>query len=146
MIPEFVDINGIWNLLPPGVHDATLKEVEERFATNEERKYLFEGFNRGVKNLRAAGCKTVYLDGSFVSEKENPGDFDACWEPVGVDDGNLDRVLLDFSDKRRRQKLKYGGEFFPSTLRAEGVLTFLEYFQRDRHTGQVKGIIRIRLK
>jgi len=145
MIPDPVNINGIWDCLPPGIHDATLLEIEQRFATNETRKALYEGFRRGTQSLEKAGCKTVFLNGSFVSEKPNPGDFDACWDPIGVDDKKLDPELLDFSDGRRRQRLKYGGEFFPSSAEADGSRTFVEFFQTDKYTGREKGIIRIRL-
>lgn len=145
MIPKFVDIKGVWKVLPPGIHDATLGEVQQRFAKNEKRRLLYEGFRRGVLSLKNAGCSVVFLDGSFVSDKPNPGDFDACWEPAGVDPSKLDLELLDFSDGRREQKLKYGGEFFPSSAEADGSRTFVEYFQTDRHTGKPKGIIRIRL-
>ena len=145
MIPEFVDINGVWNSLPPGIYDASLQEVELSFATNETRKTQYDGFRRGLRSLRNAGCKIVYLDGRFVTDKPRPGDFDACLENIGVDYNKLDPVLLDFSHKRRRQKQKYGGEFFPSSVKADGSWTFLEYFQIDKYTGKKKGIIRIRL-
>ena len=145
MIPDSIDINGVWNVLPPGVHDATMDEIELRFARNDIRRELFEGFGRGVHALYLAGCRTVFLDGSYVTEKPKPGDFDACWDPSGVDATKLDPVLLDFSDKRRNQKLKYGGEFFPSSASADGTRTFVEFFQTDRHSGKPKGIIRVRL-
>ncbi len=145
MIPEFVDIKSVWNVLPPGIHDATLDEIEHRFATNDTRKRLYQGFREGVEALRKAGCQVVYLDGSFVSEKEHPGDFDACWELAGVDERRLDPVLLEFSHRRISQKLKYGGEFFPSSAEADGSRTFLEYFQEDIYTQKAKGIIRIQI-
>lgn len=145
MIPEFIDVSSVWNVLPPGIHDATLDEIEQRFATNDTRRQIFEGLKKGVEALRKAGCRVVYLDGSFISEKERPDDFDACWEPTGVDDKTLDPVLLDFSLMRKNQKLKYGGEFFPSSAKADGSRTFLEYFQEDKYTQKAKGIIRIQL-
>lgn len=145
MIPGMVDIKSAWKVLPPGIHDATLEEIEARFATNERRRALFEGFARGVQSLKDAGCTVVYLDGSFVSDKPNPGDFDACWDPAGVDPDKLDPVLLDFAEGRKRQKQKYRGEFFPSSSRADGASTFLEYFRRDKETNNEKGIIRLRL-
>jgi len=40
MIPAFVDIGGPRKVLPPGVHNATLEEVEKRFAMSDHRKYL----------------------------------------------------------------------------------------------------------
>ena len=145
MIPDHVTINGVWKVLPPGIHDATLQEIEQRFATNDKRRALFEGLKRGVESLRRAGCKAIFLDGSFVSDKLNPGDFDACWDPVGVSATKLDLVLLNFDDGRREQKLKYGGEFFPSSAKADGTRTYVEFFQVDKDTGKAKGIIRIQL-
>lgn len=145
MIPEFTDIGGPWRVLPPGIHDATMAEIEQRFATDEHRGHLFSGFQSGVGALRFAGCRSVFLDGSFVTEKTRPADFDVCWDPAGVDPAKLDPVLLDFSDGRLKQKRKYGGEFFPSSSRAGTAWTFLEFFQIDRFTGHAKGIIRVRL-
>lgn len=145
MIPDHVDINSLWDVLPSGIHDASMAEVEQRFATNSGRAKLFEGLKQGVESLRRAGCKAVYLDGSYVTAKENPADFDACWDPLGVDVKKLDPVLLDFSNKRANQKIKYGGEFFPSSAKADAAATFINFFQVDRYTGMPKGILRIRL-
>ncbi len=145
MLPKAVNINGVWDVLPPGVHVSTMKEIEKRFAVNDIRKVLFKGFSRGVKALEKAGCRMVFLDGSFVTEKERPGDFDACWEPRGVVLAKLDPVFLDFSDRRRRQKQKYGGEFFPSSSKADGSRTFVDFFQINKLSGKQKGIIQIRL-
>lgn len=145
MIPAHVNIHGVWKVLPPGIHDATLQEIEQRFATNETRKILFEGFKKGIETLKEAGCRIIFLNGSFVTDKPYPGDYDACWDPSGVDGDLLDPVLLDFSHGRKAQKLKYGGEFFISSMRADGSHTFVDYFQIDKDTGSTKGIIRIQL-
>lgn len=83
MIPNLIDIGGIWNVLPPGIHDATLTEVEQCYATNVIRKTLYDGFRKGVIALSNAGCKAIFLNGSFVSDKPDPGDFDSCWDPTG---------------------------------------------------------------
>ena len=141
MIPKFVDIGGPWNVLPPGVHDATIKEVEARFATSDHRKHLFSGFRNGVMALRKAGCRKVFLDGSFITEKPVPGDFDVCWDSTGVDPAKLDPVFLDFSDRRKKQKGHFHGEFFPANLLADEKHFFLDYFQIDKYTGNTKGII-----
>jgi len=145
VIPQSVDVNGIWNVLPPGVHPATLEEIEHRFVTNEKRRTLFSGFCKAVDALRRAGCTAIYLDGSFVCDKPEPGDFDACWDPTGVDSAKLDPVLLDFSDRRKRQKEKFGGELFPSGAKADGVSTFVAFFQADKFSGGAKGIIQVQL-
>ena len=82
-----------------------------------------------------------------MTVKRRPGDFDACWDAAGVNLTLLDPVLLDFSDARGAQKSTYQGEFFPAQLNEfSSGLTFLEFFQIDRETGDAKGIIAIDLR
>lgn len=145
MIPDLINIGAAWKVLPSGVHNATFIDIKRCFATNERRESLYEGLLRGCQALKSAGCIAVYLDGSYVTEKPTPGDFDVCWDPKGVDPNKLDPVFLDFDDRRRNQKQKYGGEFFPSSEKADGSLTFVDFFRTDRDTGKEKGIICIRL-
>lgn len=145
MIPDLIDIGAPWKVLPAGIHDSTLDEVEQCYATNIKRRELFKGLVRACKSLKSAGCETIYLDGSYVTDKPSPSDYDACWNPYHVDAKKIDPVFLDFSKKRASQKLKYGGEFFLPTARADGTHFFLQYFQSDKHTGLPKGIIRINL-
>lgn len=146
MIPDFVDIGGPWKVLPLGVHDATLNEVETHFATSVHRKRLFAGFKEGVLALRKAGCRKIFLDGSFITEKPVPYDFDVCWDTMGVDFAKLNPVFLDFSDNRKNQKDCFHGEFFPIHLLADGKRIFLEFFQIDKDTGGAKGIICIKFQ
>lgn len=100
-----------------------------------------------MQSLRVAGCKTVYIDGSFVTIKRNPGDFDGCWNIEGVEPELLDPVLLTFDAGRAAQKAKYLGELFPAQM-SEGATgqTFLEFFQVEKETGAVKGIVVIDLR
>ena len=147
MIPPLVILKGSpWTVLPPGVHPARLDDVESAFATNPWRRDLFDGLVDGAGRLRTAHCPTIYLDGSYVTGKPRPQDFDACWEPSGVDQGKLDPVFLDFSNGRAAQKVAFKGEFFPSSvISADVTATFLVFFQLDRFTGKRKGIISISL-
>ncbi len=95
-----------------------------------------------MENLKNAGCPIVYVNGSFVTAKEVPNDFDACWEETGVDPTVLDPVLLTFDPGRVTQKAKYLGELFPASAIASGdSFSFLEFFQTDKETGSPKGII-----
>lgn len=144
VILDFVDIGGLWKVLPPGVHDATLEEVEARFASSDHRKRLFAGFKEGVIALRKAGCQKIFLDGSFITEKPIPGDFDVCWDHIGVEDKKLDPVFSDFNDRRKKQRERFRGEFFPTHLLADGKHLFLDFFQIDKDTGNAKGIICIK--
>jgi len=56
--------------LPPGVHFATWEELEDRLAFNPRRHRMLAGFRRACEELRKAGCRLVYLDGSFVTRKQ----------------------------------------------------------------------------
>jgi len=62
-------------VLPPGIHSTTWDEIVERYATTERRTELLDGLLEAITSLRSAGCTRIYLDGSFVTEKELPGDF-----------------------------------------------------------------------
>lgn len=143
MIPDFIDINSPWRVLPYGIHDATMNEVEERYAITEHRKLLFDGFQKGAEYLWRAGCRVIFLDGSFITEKEKPNDFDVCWDPTGVSPRQLNPVFFDFSNKRAAQKKQFKGEFFPSTAKADSTSFFIDFFQIDKYTGTAKGIVRI---
>ncbi|MFN0169130.1 MAG: DUF6932 family protein [Bryobacteraceae bacterium] len=143
MIPDWL-ANGD---LPRGVHFATWPEIEERLGFNPRRQRLLEGFRQACGQLRKAGCRLVYLDGSFVTRKEHPADFDVCWDIRNVDENKLDPVFLDFSQGRAAQKRRFLGEFFPAQL-PEGASgkAFLEFFQVNKLTGDGQGILAIRLQ
>jgi hypothetical protein len=145
MIPPF-DRGGN---LPTGVHLATIEEVVARFAATPHRKRLLDGFRAGVKILGAAGCKRVYLDGSFITTKLVPGNFDTLWDPIGVDLRllqKLEPVFFVFDNERVAQKAKFYGEFLPSTATEGGTgKIFLDFFQEDKETGLPKGIVAINL-
>jgi hypothetical protein len=119
-------------------------EIPARFGKNSHRGVLLDGLRRALINLAGAGCRIVLLDGSFVSEKEFPQDYDGAWEPQGVDPNLLDPVLLDFSNRRAAMKAKYAGELFPASLEATAGILYRDYFQRDR-SGVAKGVLLIEL-
>ena len=143
LIPDF-DING---LLPPGIHWATMDEIKNKLSFSQKRRYLIKGLERALVSFKKAGCKIMYLDGSFVTSKHEPGDIDACYEILGMDPAKLDPVLLDFKNERLAQKAKYGCEFFLSSWVAKNPppITYLDFFQIHKETGNYKGIIGIKL-
>ena len=141
MLPAFEPESG---RLPPGEHVAEWEEVVERFGWTERRRRLLDGLAEAIELLAAAGCRTVWLNGSFVTAKDEPGDFDACWDTDGVDLDALDPTLLDLSDRRAAQKARFGGELFPNVIEAQSGLSFSEFFQNERDTSR-KGIVVIHL-
>ncbi len=139
-IPPFDPVTG---LLPPGEHIASWDEIRERFGWNLRRRRLLDGLQEGLAALRAVGCCTVWLNGSLVTAKEEPGDFDAVWSPVGVDRVQLRNdapELLDLSDCRGAQKRRFGGEFLPNIVEGASGQQFVDFFQTDRD-GASKGIV-----
>ena len=97
-------------------------------------------------SLKDSGCRRAYIDGSFVTAKEQPDDFDGCWEVDGVDPDKLDPVLLEFANRRAAQKAKYFGELFLANAVADPAGTrFIDFFQLDKD-GQPKGMIALDLK
>lgn len=147
MIPDLDNLGASpWKALPPGIHSASLAEIEIAFATTPHRRKLFAGLVAAAESLAKAGCQSLYLDGSYVTGKPTPGDYDACWEPTGVNPTLLDPVFLDFSNKRQNQKNKYEGEFFPFGIQAAPGISFMDFFQTDRFTGLRKGIVLIDLR
>ncbi|MDP6420041.1 MAG: hypothetical protein QF672_01755 [SAR202 cluster bacterium] len=142
MIPPFQNDGN----LPPGIHWATWDEIVASFGATAWRQALLNGLKAALEEFRRSGCHTFYIDGSFVTEKDDPGDFDACWENAGVDPTVLDPVLLTFDRGRATQKAKYRGEMFPASAEAiPGGRTFFEFFQIDKDTGDPKGIIALDL-
>ena len=137
--PDF-DENGN---LPPGVYEVSLQDIGIRFTWTDRRKKLFEGLKLAIDNLTKANVKKVWIDGSFVTSKDDPNDIDGCWQyEKGVDADKLDPVFLDMHPPREAMKKKYGVDFLIS-----GVLisdsagnTIEEFFQIDRD-GNKKGIL-----
>jgi hypothetical protein len=133
--------------LPVGIHWATWPEMQSRFGFSSRRQLLLGGLRLALGALNRAGCRKVYVDGSFVTLKREPDDYDACWDIDEVDVEALDSVFLDFSKGRMAQKRKYFGEFFPAQMSEDATgRAFLEFFQTDKETGRSKGIVGLNLQ
>jgi hypothetical protein len=130
--------------LPAGIHEAGWDEVAQRFGRTAHRRELLRGLYEAMMALRAAGCRWLYLNGSFVTEKDEPADFDGCSDSHGMDIDRLEELapeLLDFSQSRAAQKARFNGELFPAEWPADLVGTrFLDFFQRSRQ-GAPNGIV-----
>jgi hypothetical protein len=136
-------------LLPPGIHWASWKEITDRFGHTPHRQNLLLGLMQGIDALKAAGCQVIYIDGSFCTDKEVPGDFDVCWDDSTVDLDFLSAsapLMFEFGQARAAQKAAYLGEFFPcSGIAAPPTTLYLDFFQLDKNSGSAKGIVGLQL-
>ena len=85
------------------------------------------------------------LNGSFVTTKFLPGDYNAIWDLDTVDVSLIDPVLLNFSKERSAMKNKYLGDLFPSQTNGIPAGVVVEFFQTDRNEVE-KGLVRIDLR
>ena len=135
--------------LKPGIHELTWEQFEEIFGQDVVRRDLILGIKRAIKLLIAAGCQKVYIDGSFVTKKKRPRDYDMCWDEERVDLKKLSPLFIEdrgFKYNSERKKL-FQGDIYPakSIAHLNPSRTFLEFFQVDKDTGRPKGIICLNL-
>lgn len=65
----------------PGIHDYTMKEFEEQFVlgfeSSQSRQTIFEEFSIWLRDLVSLiPPRHLWLDGSYLTKKENPNDID----------------------------------------------------------------------
>lgn len=139
MIPDLTDAG----VLPEGVHPADWDELTRAFGFNDRRRVLLSGLRAACIALAAAGCDRVWVDGSFVTDKAQPGDYDMCWGWQAVEEALLDPVLLDYSPPGRAAiQAKYLGDVLIAGIETASGLPFVEFFQQHREGGK-KGIVLI---
>lgn len=140
-------------LLPEGLHDCTIDEIEEafgRFVASDRRPRLFRDLRRYFDEACAARAGThLIVNGSFVTSKPDPNDIDVVL--VLRASLNLTAPLLppfEYNARSRRYvKREYGLDFYPvfeddedSMRRMLGVFARV----RDRPDA-LKGILRLAL-
>ena len=133
-------------LLPPGIHDANLTEVTERFGGSLTRRQLLQGLGQYLSELnRWKLAQAVLIDGSFVTDEPEPNDIDVV---LVLSDGyDLSQCVSPFEynlRSRRRVQRAYGLDLFvvmPESLEFE---RFVDCFSQVRNKPQqTKGLVRV---
>lgn len=89
--------------LDPGIHNADLSDIEEHlvkgFSTSITRPRIIDGYKRHRAELQALNVEfEQFVDGSFVSTKNDPGDIDlVCF---------ADAQAVDQLSTENKQKLR----------------------------------------
>lgn len=147
-IPDFRDDG--W--LPEGHHAATWDEIADALGgePSSVRATVLAGLLAWRDAVRVKGLSgLVILDGSFVSAKPNPGDFDLVFlyhaehEPVANTDDSV-KALLDLT----KGKAQFGGDIFAFSERAVGASLLVspnEMFDYVKFTTTKKGVLETNL-
>jgi hypothetical protein len=94
MIPPFDDRG----YLPPGLHTATLDELEARFGNESElRRVQMESLRWLVDLAQRAGSRRLIVNGSFVTDILEPNDIDCALlvESDFLSDPSVERELKE---------------------------------------------------
>jgi len=144
-IPK-LDQNG---LLPVGTHDCSFEELRERFAglqSTRRRRDLAEALRRYLEEVRATGLAVaVIVDGSFVTDKEDPGDVDLI---LVVRRGrDISAILRPFEYNvvsKGRVRKRYEFDLLVAGEDEDELLAYAEFFQKVRdHPELRKGLLRV---
>ena len=133
--------------LKPGIHKMTWKEFYELFSFSDRRKELLEGLKQVLDILKRIGATNVYIDGSFVTREDFPGDWDACFD---APDFVLEKIRENYPflmpDKEKTTKKLYKGELFfafSKPIKSRNI-NFLDFFQqRKDNPKKKKGIVEL---
>ena len=168
--------------LPPGDHPMTLEQLRKSHLVRRSltssaqwdetwRLRLVDNLEILVKQLWQVGIKNVFVDGSFVEDKDHPNDIDGYFEceVMHLASGDLARQLnaLDehkvwtWDPKSRKPSSisakkqlpmwhRYQVELYPHYGQGSGIrdqfgneLQFPSAFRLSRRSHQQKGIIRV---
>jgi hypothetical protein len=121
--------------LPPGIWEMGWTEFWERYGYNSRRANLLSGLMFALKLLDRSGCQTIYIGGSFVTNKERPNDLDGCFDGMGIDISLLDPIFQNIDEQQAR---------FGCELRMDFMSAFQGFLQKDRDGNSI-GIVAIDL-
>ncbi len=138
-IPDFMQ-NGA---LPPGVHTATLEEVEERFAgpgSSYRRRERMRDLKLVVDQLLDLGVSHIWIDGSFVTSKPRPQDVDVVCRPT-TDPRGWPNLFRPGAERLLKQRHHVQLFRHPKVVTDRGYPQAIEeFFQMDRDD-RPKGIV-----
>lgn len=137
-------------LLPAGVHNCTLMEIEAVFAGNVHRRRLYRGFASCFKDeLRARFAAPILVDGSFVTSAEAPNDVDVVLDAMQASREDQRQCLRFWSSHRRRLMSEYRVDLWPNLPGGEDMAAFFQGMRArdakfaDLNEHHRKGILRI---
>ncbi len=136
MLPEF----NKKGYLPPGLYRSDFTEVRQQFGNTDIRQKLLGNLNDFVDVAREVGASKLILDGSFVTDKEEPNDIDA----ILVVPDNLDTTTCEVHILLE-SKIRFNIHLFPvRESDEESFQQWIKFFGHDRN-GERKGLVEVLL-
>jgi len=144
-IPDFDK----YGLLPAGVHDCMLADVQSQLCWNSHRVTLCQLFQAFLVELRQHINQPILLDGSFVTDKEFPDDTDVVLDLVNAPEAVMWMGLGFMVSHQSRILSQYRVHFW---VTLPGLKDFIQYFQylgvksatsKGLNSKHRKGILRV---
>jgi hypothetical protein len=145
-LPEF-DAQG---LLPPGLHDATLAEVRERFGrfqVSDCRLKLCQQLEAFLQDVRSSTLiEAVIVDGSFVTAKDEPGDIDVILVLSSNHDWSERLRPFEYNLLSKKQvRKRFGFDLFVASQGSQTLQASVVFFEQVKNVpGAIKGLVRVR--
>lgn len=137
-------------LLPGGIHDCSVSDIERAFGWNPHRLDLLDKFkNCLIGEIRPKFSEPIYFDGSFVTDKEIPDDIDMVLELNNSPDATKWQGLVFLRDQQSRLMKDYRVHFW---INLPGNSDFCHFFQyigiktanfKGLNPKHLKGILRL---
>ena len=141
-------------LLPPGLHDRTLDEIHalcvQAFPVSRTRPGIFAGLADFYTALARFGVSVeLWVDGSFVTDKENPNDVDIVAQVGQKSFASLSperqEALFNLFWQRETARARWRVDAYIFTRGDREQESFwLDLFGHSR-SGEAKGIIRLQV-
>lgn len=133
--------------LPVGLHLAEVGEIKERFGQHTpQRQYLFERVQTFLELASYVTAKRMFVNGSYVTSKEDPGDVDIV---IWLDDNFLRMLDADDEKALRLEDIfltRQPQEAF-AVFDEQGWNDWLDFFSRVRYQEDVrKGLVEVKLQ
>lgn len=143
-----------WNeygLLPEGIHDCEVVEIEDRLGFNNHRLALVEGLRRTfdwLGTMPPIDC--LIVDGSFVTDKEQPSDIDAVAMIGNLTEQNQHDWVRAWQPQHAQIKAAHQVDLYPTIIgRGNNFSAYFQYIrpeealERGAPLGLLKGLLRV---
>lgn len=146
-IPEWNE----YGLLPEGIHDCAIEDIQLRLGFNEHRQRLLEGLDGAIQWLKTMPpIECLIIDGSFVTDKERPGDIDAVAMIANLTEKNQREWVRSWESQKVMIKQNHQVDLYPTVLgNGYNFAAFFQYIrpeealERGAPLGLLKGIVRM---